>query len=267
MSCLAWNCRGLGNPQVEDELENIIRAQDPLIVFLSETWSGRKQLEKLRCKIKYAGLFTVPSQGRGGGMALLWKSDVTVWVDSFSKYHIDVVVNGMTTEPWRFKGFYGEPNTSYREEAWSMLRMLGSKPHLPWCCMGDFNEILQTEEKRGGGTRPHVQMQAFREVLDFCGFIDLGFTGPKFTWHSRRHGYLIWERLDRGMANYDWIAKFPAATLRHLHCFSSDHRPIKVVFDPNSESQRWFRRPFRFEEMWLADSGCSDTVLRAWETT
>ena len=99
MSCLAWNCRGLRNPQAEDELENIIRAQDPLIVFLSETWSGRKQLEKLRCKIKYAGLFIVPSQGRGGGLALLWKSDVAVWVDSFSKYHIDAVVNGRTTEP------------------------------------------------------------------------------------------------------------------------------------------------------------------------
>ena len=78
MSCLAWNYRGLGNPLAEDELEEIIRAQDPMMVFLSETWSGRKQLEKIRCKIKYAGVFTVPSQGRGGGLALLWKSEVTV---------------------------------------------------------------------------------------------------------------------------------------------------------------------------------------------
>ena len=92
-----------------------------------------------------------------------------------------------------------------------MLRMLRSKPHLPWCYMGDFNEILQSEEKRGGRIRPHVQMQAFRDVLDVCGFVDLGFTRPEFTWHSRRHGHLIWERLDRGMANYDWLAKFPAA--------------------------------------------------------
>ena len=88
-----------------------------MIVFLLETWFGRKQLAKIRCKIKYVGLFTVPSQGRGGGLALLWKSEVTVWVDSFSKYHIDAVVNGMTSEPWRFTGFYGEPNTNYREEA------------------------------------------------------------------------------------------------------------------------------------------------------
>ena len=100
-------------------------------------------------------------------------------------------------------------------------------------------------------------------MLDDCGFVDLGFSGPEFTWHSRRYGHQIWERLDREVANYDWLAKFSAASVHHLHCFSSDHRLIKLVFDPNSESQRWFQRPFHFEEMWLADRGCSDIVLRA----
>ena len=108
-------------------------------------------------------------------------------------------------------------------------------------------------------------MQAFRETLDFCGFMDLGFTGLEFTWHSRRHGHLVWERLDRGVANYDWLSKFPATTVRHLHCYSSDHRPISISLNPNNEAQRWSRRLFRFEEMWLADSGCSDTMLRAWQ--
>ena len=96
--------------------------------------------------------------------------------------------------------------------------------------MGDFNEILQSDEKKGGRIRPHVQMQAFRDVLDVCGFVDLGFTGPEFTWHSRRHGHLIWEHLDRGGGHYVWLAKFPVAQVCHLHCFSSYHRPIKVVF-------------------------------------
>ena len=108
-------------------------------------------------------------------------------------------------------------------------------------------------------------MQAFRETLDFCGFMDLGFIGLEFTWHSRRHGHLVWEHLDKGVANYDWLSKFPAATVRHLHYYSSDHRPISISLNPNNEAQRWSRRPFRFEEMWLANSGCSDTVLRAWQ--
>ena len=34
----------------------------------------------------------------------------------------------------------------------------------------------------GGALRPHNHMQLFIEVLDGCGFMDLGYVGPKFTW-------------------------------------------------------------------------------------
>ena len=101
--------------------------------------------------------------------------------------------------------------------------------------------------------RPHGQMQAFRDVFDICGFVDLGFTGPKFTWQGNRHGHVVWERLDWGVVNYDWMAKFPAASIRHLHYIASDHWPILLRFDPNSESVRWKRKPFCFKEMWLAN--------------
>ena len=46
-------------------------------------------------------------------------------------------------------------------------------------------------------------MQSFRDVLDLCGFVDLGYSGPEFTWHGRRKGELIWEQLDWGVANYE----------------------------------------------------------------
>ena len=44
------------------------------------------------------GLFTISKQSKGGGLALLWKSDISVWLDSFLKYHIDAVVNGGSTK-------------------------------------------------------------------------------------------------------------------------------------------------------------------------
>ena len=120
-----------------------------------------------------------------------------------------------------------------------MMWMLNLKPHLPWLCIGDFNEILFTDEKRVGKVRPHNQMQAFRDTLDVCGFIDLGYIGSKFTWYGNRHGHIIWERLDRGVVTHDWLEKYLAASIWHLHCVELDHRPILLILDLNGESHRW----------------------------
>ncbi|XP_065639086.1 uncharacterized protein LOC136071560 [Quercus suber] len=266
MIALAWNCRGLGTRRAVQELVELVQAQGPKIVFLSETWSDKEHMKKVCYDLKFDGLFTVPKNGRGRGLALMWKSEVVVWVDSFSKFHIDAIVNGGGEDAWRLTGFYGEPETSRRSEGWNMLRMLSSKPKLPWCCFGDFNELLRVEDKKGGVQRPHYLMQRFREALDHCDFVDLGFSGPAFTWHGRRWGELIWERLDRGVANYEWLARFPTGRVRHLSCFTSDHRPILLTLDAKGEKQRWRRKPFRFEAMWMTDPGCHNTVVRAWES-
>ena len=202
MKTLAWNYRGLGNRRAVQELVDIVQAQDPMIMFLSETWSSKEHMKWVRDRILFYGCFTVPSNDRGGGLALLWKKEVDVWVDSFSNYHIDSIVHGGSENAWRLIGFYREPDTNHRSEGWNMLRILSSKSKLPWCRLGDFNELLEVGDKRGRAPRAHSLMQNFREVLDHCGFVDLGFSGLEFTWHGRRKGEWIWERLDRGVAIY-----------------------------------------------------------------
>ena len=221
-------------------------------------------MERIKNILEFDGLFTVPSDGRGGGLALMWKGRDMVWVDSFSKYHIDAIVNGGLESAWRLTGFYGEPDNNHQSEGWDMLRMLSSKQKLPWCCFGDFNELLEVSDKRDGVPRAHSQMQMFREVLDHCGFVDLGYSGPDFTWHGWRRGELIWERLDRGVANYDWVSRFPAARIQHFHCYTLDHRPILLSLNGNGEKQRWRRKPFRFESMWVANPGCKVVINEAW---
>ena len=95
MKTLVWNCRGLGNRRAENELGELLQAKDPAIVFLSETRLRKTQMTRIKNRMDFVGLFVVPSDDQGGGgLALLWKNNVTVWVDSFSKYHIDAIVNG-----------------------------------------------------------------------------------------------------------------------------------------------------------------------------
>ena len=62
------------------------------------------------------------------------------------------------------------------------------------------------------------------------------------------------------------MTKYPTATIRHLHCISSNHWPLLLLLDLNGELVRWKQKPFHFEEMWLADWGYGDILKQAWET-
>lgn len=106
-------------------------------------------------------------------------------------------------------------------------------------------------------------MQLFRDVIDECGFIDLGFVGSQFTWRKHfANGHSIWERLDRGLANNEWFLKFSGSKVHHFHSDSSDHCPLWITLD--GLDLPVVEKPFRFEEMWLSDSGCSSIVEVVW---
>ncbi|KAL0006196.1 hypothetical protein SO802_013757 [Lithocarpus litseifolius] len=182
------------------------------------------------------------------------------------KYYIDAVINENGSDEWRFTDFYGEPDAAKRNEAWAKLRSLNSNQNTTWLCAGDYNEITRQEEKRGGALRSFNQMQLFRDVIDECGLIDLGFVGPKYTWSKHfESGQSIWERLDRGLATNNWFLLFLGTKIHHLHCFSSDHLPLFINLSGLEIPGR--RKVFRFEEMWLSDDRCGKTVEAAWTST
>ena len=56
MNLLSWNCRGIGNPQTEQELGDLIRAHSPSVMFLANTWLKKARLTQLRDKLKFDGM-------------------------------------------------------------------------------------------------------------------------------------------------------------------------------------------------------------------
>ena len=265
MSCLAWNCRGFGNLRTGRELVEIIRAKDPSVIFLAETLTDEARLETVQRNIEFDHRWVVPREGRGGGLALFWKSSVNLRIEGSHKYYIDASIDKNMSNEWRLIGFYGELEIARRCEAWNKLRSLNSSPKIQWLCFGDFNEITKQDEKLGGATRSRLQMQLFREVIDECGFMDLGYVRSKFTWARHfENGNSIWERLDRGLATNGWFLKFPRSRVHHLHCDSSNHNPLLVVLAPLDIPTR--KKLFRFEEMWLSNPTCEEIVQEAWNS-
>lgn len=135
---------------------------------------------KEKCNMKY-GLI-IPSNGNSRGIALLWKEDVKVKIQTYLQDHIDAWVDrGANVGWWHLIGFYGNLETAKRPESWAKLKHLKGTSPLPWLVIGDFNEITSLSEKEGGSLRPRKQMELFVNTINTCGLCDMGFIGPKYT--------------------------------------------------------------------------------------
>lgn len=206
-------------------------------------------VEGVRCRMGFKGCFVVPRNVTAGGLALFWDESVSVVVKTFSSSHIDVVVEDVGGgNPWRVTGFYGHPEYGRRRDSWELLKSLGNQSALPWVCCGDFNEIVESSEKEGGLLRPDWQMRQFRDALADAGLSTLPSTGARFTWKGRRHGVgWIKERLDRFVANGEWLAMFPLVCCQTIVSSASDHFPI--LLDTHPTRYGVHRKHFKFEAM------------------
>ena len=182
MTILAWNCRGMGSAPAVRALIDEVKGCDPMLVFLAKTKANRNRIKGLQRKLGLTQGITVLANGRSGGLALLWKEGSDVRFKSCSNSHIDVVVCEVSgTQPWRAMGFYGHPDSGMRSISWNLLESLKKQCSMPWIVFGDFNEILNSNEKLGWLDRDARQMEGFRECLSKCDLFDMGFVGQRFT--------------------------------------------------------------------------------------
>lgn len=200
---------------------------------------------------------------RRRGLVLYWKASLNLVVEDPHKYNIDTSINKNTKTEWRFIGFYGEPETFKEHKTWSKLRGLNKRPNLPWICADDFNKIMKLVEKLGWALSNHNHMQLFTDMIDECGFMDLGYMSTNFTWSKHfEDGHSIWERLDKALATSNWLLRFLGTRVTHLFCHSLDQTPFLINHFGLEIPPR--KRIFRFEEMWLSDSLYGETIKTSW---
>jgi hypothetical protein len=201
-----------------------------ILVFLTETRLELKNLEFLRRKLGMYRSWGVERSGTRGGLAILWKEEIQVTVQSSSVAHIDATFRVIGITGWHFIGFYGHPETAKRGDSWILLKRLQQYDDMPWLVVGDFNEILEASEKMGRIERQWYQMEAFRQALSNCALQDMGFQGNRFTWWNGRNGDdCVYERLDRGVCSAAWNLLFPCTQVRHIPFANSDHDAILVM--------------------------------------
>lgn len=145
---------------------------------------------------------------------------------------------------WRLTGFYGEPNRRLRRSSWDLLRRLNQHSRLSWCVIGDMNNIISQEDKRGGRRYPEWLIQGFRRAIAYCNLMDLDLVGHPFTWEKSR-GTSAWVelRLDRALVTQKWLEAHNEATLFNIEVSTFDHTPIFLEVNKRTKTK------------WLESSG------------
>lgn len=272
MSCLVWNCRGLGNPAAVRNLIWLLKHKTPTLVFLMETKLVAEDWEVFLCKFDLGFSFFVDSDisqgGRRGGLGLLWKDELDITVLSSSLHHINAnVVDSCRGKVWRLCGNYGWAERGNKHLTWQLMRELKEGGDRNWICAGDFNEVCFNSEKVGGAHCDWSRMEDFRQAIEDCRLFDLGYNGHKFTWsNNQTDSHHIEERLDRFLASYEWNTMFGNYLVEHLIRKSSYHCPILLDMQPILDTRKPKQIFFRLESMWFKDSSFMQVCRDAWQS-
>lgn len=103
---------------------------------------------------------------------IFWKRSfgkVTPISHSHNAFHLVIFANN--PKNWVLFVIYNSQNLNVQKVLWNHLSAI-SLLDLPWLLVGDFNAILNSNERRGGN---------FNHFISHNQFLDLGVFGPAFT--------------------------------------------------------------------------------------
>lgn len=249
MNIISWNTSGAGNSDFRKAFRDMTITYKPDLYILTETCLSGDRATSVISSLGYERYIKINTMGFTGGIWVLWNPSniiVELITTVFHEIYLKIQVNSLT---FLLTALYAPPNFYDRKPLWEKLAYLSNFIPISWLIMGDFNDISMANEKFGGRPPSQLKMNTFNNFLNKANLIDLGFSGPKYTWtNCRERDSIIKTRIDRVHATALWLDIFPYTKVTHLPRLTSDHCPI--LLKTNSDAIRGLR-PFRFEFFWM----------------
>ncbi|XP_016178153.1 uncharacterized protein LOC107620520 [Arachis ipaensis] len=161
--------------------------------------------------------------GVSGGLLLMWND---LLFKRLNCYKGDgwLCVEGLLTKNNLHCAFclvYGVHSRREKLMMWEELSYIVGLCQVSFCFMGDFNEILRLEERKGAVSFP-ATAEDFKEWVQDLQLVDLPLTDRQFTWFRGRSC----SRVDRILVSMEWLENFPDTRLKGGPRSLSDHCPL-----------------------------------------
>lgn len=144
------------------------------------------------------------NHGYAGGILVACTNDsMKICTRSSGAQFIHMQIISKQGPEWMFTVIYAIPNNIIRRSLWDNMKVIATNIDRSWLVAGDFNDIVDANEKKGGGNVSAHRCSVFRDNIEACNLSDLGAMGLRFTWRGPIYqgGQRIFERLDRAVSN------------------------------------------------------------------
>ncbi|XP_031124210.1 uncharacterized protein LOC116026924 [Ipomoea triloba] len=202
MTIISWNCQGAASKSFLRAAKHIIATYKPKLMCLLEPKISGSEADKVCRKLALDQWMRIEALGFSGGIWIMWNE---CWIVDIRLTHpqfalVDIIYE--SNRKWNLACVYGSPSLHLRNRLWENLGRVQGSIEGPWMAIGDFNSITCAEEVSNPDTFAANRCTKFKAWLDREGMVDIGFSGPKFTWtRGKNSEHFRGARLDRAVCS------------------------------------------------------------------
>ncbi|XP_075111657.1 uncharacterized protein LOC142181898 [Nicotiana tabacum] len=179
MDAIIWNVRSVNTMQAFERLIAMHRKHHFEFIGILEPMQQSHKMERYRARIGLAQAVVNVSNKIWAFIDEIF--EVTI-IYNMTQQLILRLMHSETHVELILRLVYAKYDRTERIELWDSWYAMASDMTVPWLVGGDFNVIWDEEEKFGGLPVSLIEIDDFRQCINTCNLIDLGFKGSIFTW-------------------------------------------------------------------------------------
>ncbi|XP_058727038.1 uncharacterized protein LOC131598458 [Vicia villosa] len=260
-----WNVRGINKEAKHREVCSYFSTFHVPIIALLET--RVKEINASRIRNKFGNNWAYIdnySHHYNGRIWVMWK-DKEVTVTLLQKeeqfIHLDVISADKRIH-YLATIVYAMNQLERRKCLWEQIENLGTNTSIPWIVMGDYNNVLTSQDRIGGNQVNIAEYKDLADMMHRTGLFEAPTRGRHFTWFNNHSDGAIYSIIDRLIANVQWFQTFQDAHVEVLHPNVSDHSPLRVLW---GQQQTRMKMMFKFLNCVTTREGYFAVVKDSWE--
>lgn len=173
MSIIYWNVRGAASKAFLRNARELIRTHNPSIFVVAEPRISGDRADRQIANLGFPNSTKYDARGFSGGIWVLSDDSIgNVTVIGKRPQIITLLIEKHEEEPWILSAVYASPTSSVREELWIFIERCQMFDNIAWCLVGDFNQIMSSEERQDGRLRDRRHAQRMVNCLQSKGLME-----------------------------------------------------------------------------------------------